>query len=150
MALGKYLQAGEAGELHKACGNCGGSIRGWCHPSSVRKPTLIRRQIPRAIQYALYALFHRAHLAIPVSYARLQGSRIQRPACIAARSMETKPTGEKLNKMLAMGQSKPWPRSAGGADRGEKDDASALADYFAPLKERGLTTEQGNGYTVGW
>ncbi len=42
--------------------------------------------------------------------------------------------GEKLNQMLEMGQGRPWPEAL-AALTGEKQlDASALADYFAPLK----------------
>ena len=45
-----------------------------------------------------------------------------------------KAAGARLNKMLAMGQSRPWPEAL-EALTGEKQlDATALADYFAPLK----------------
>ncbi len=44
-----------------------------------------------------------------------------------------KKVGERLNAMLTMGQSKPWPEAM-AAFSGEKDiDASAIAEYFAPL-----------------
>ena len=45
-----------------------------------------------------------------------------------------KAAGEKLNKMLEMGESRPWPEAL-EALTGEKEmDATAMLDYFAPLK----------------
>jgi len=61
-----------------------------------------------------------------------------------------KAAGEKLNKMLSMGVSKPWPEALETLT-GEKDmDASALADYFAPLKAWLDQQNQANHYPVGW
>lgn len=61
-----------------------------------------------------------------------------------------KAAGEKLNKMLSMGQSKPWP-DALEALTGEKQmDASALADYFAPLKTWLDEQNKAKGYALGW
>jgi peptidyl-dipeptidase A len=61
-----------------------------------------------------------------------------------------KTAGEKLNKMLAMGQSKPWPEALEALTGEKKMDASALADYFAPLKTWLDEQNKANGYTVGW
>ena len=61
-----------------------------------------------------------------------------------------KAAGEKLNKMLTMGQSKQW-QEALEALTGEKQmDASALADYFAPLKTWLDEQNKANHYPVGW
>ena len=43
--------------------------------------------------------------------------------------------GEKLKQMLAMGQSKPWPEALKAITGEEKMDATAILDYFAPLKQ---------------
>jgi len=61
-----------------------------------------------------------------------------------------KTAGEKLNKMLAMGQSMPWPEALEALTGEKKMDASALADYFAPLKTWLDEQNKANGYTVGW
>jgi peptidyl-dipeptidase A len=46
-----------------------------------------------------------------------------------------KEAGARLNKMLEMGQSRPWPEAL-EAMTGEKQmDATAIIDYFAPLKK---------------
>jgi peptidyl-dipeptidase A len=45
-----------------------------------------------------------------------------------------KKAGEKLSRMLAMGLSKPWPEALKTMTGEEKMDATAIIDYFAPLK----------------
>lgn len=45
-----------------------------------------------------------------------------------------KKAGEKLKAMLAMGQSEPWPAALKAMTGEDKMDATAILDYFAPLK----------------
>jgi peptidyl-dipeptidase A len=45
-----------------------------------------------------------------------------------------KKAGEKLKAMLAMGTSKPWPEALKAMTGEDKMDATAIIDYFAPLK----------------
>ncbi|HSE26071.1 MAG TPA: M2 family metallopeptidase [Pyrinomonadaceae bacterium] len=45
-----------------------------------------------------------------------------------------KQAGEKLKAMLSMGQSKPWPEALKAMTGEDKMDATAILDYFAPLK----------------
>ncbi len=60
----------------------------------------------------------------------------------------SKEAGEKLNKMLEMGLSRPWQQALYEMT-GERDlDASAILDYFAPLKK--WLDEQNKGKPVGW
>jgi len=61
-----------------------------------------------------------------------------------------KTAGAKLNEMLSMGQSKPWPEALQVITGHTEMDASALADYFAPLKAWLDEQNQKNGYPVGW
>jgi peptidyl-dipeptidase A len=61
-----------------------------------------------------------------------------------------KAAGEKLNKMLSMGQSKPWPEELEALTGQKQMDASALADYFAPLKTWLDEQNKLNHYPVGW
>jgi peptidyl-dipeptidase A len=59
-----------------------------------------------------------------------------------------KAAGQKLQAMLAMGASKPWP-DALEAMTGQRDiDASAILDYFAPLYA--WLKEQNKGQQCGW
>jgi peptidyl-dipeptidase A len=48
---------------------------------------------------------------------------------------DNKAVGAKLAKMLAMGQSKPWPDALEALTGERQMDASAILDYFAPLKK---------------
>jgi peptidyl-dipeptidase A len=63
---------------------------------------------------------------------------------------ENKVAGAKLNKMLSMGQSKPWPEALETLTGEKQMDASALADYFAPLKVWLDEQNREKGYPVGW
>jgi peptidyl-dipeptidase A len=58
--------------------------------------------------------------------------------------------GERLNKMLEMGLSKPWPDALETLTGEKQMDASALADYFAPLKVWLDQQNKANNYPVGW
>jgi len=102
------------------------------------------------------------HIATSVPYARYFLARIYeyqfyRAACREAgwkgplnrcSVYGNKAVGAKFNTMLAMGQSKPWPEAL-AAFTGEKDiDATAIADYFAPL-DRWLKI-QNKGQQCGW
>ena len=60
----------------------------------------------------------------------------------------SKEAGAKLNAMLSMGQSKPWPDALEALTGQRQMDASAIVDYFAPLKV--WLDEQNKGKAVGW
>jgi peptidyl-dipeptidase A len=59
-----------------------------------------------------------------------------------------KEAGAKLEKMLAMGASKPWPEALEAGTGQREMDATAMMDYFAPLKK--WLDEQNKGKAVGW
>jgi peptidyl-dipeptidase A len=60
----------------------------------------------------------------------------------------SKEAGEKFNKMLEMGQSKPWPDALYELTGERQTDGNALMEYFAPLKA--WLDEQNKGKKVGW
>jgi peptidyl-dipeptidase A len=60
----------------------------------------------------------------------------------------SKAAGAKLNAMLEMGQSKPWPDALYALTGERKMDAGAMMEYFAPLKQ--WLDEQNKGQKVGW
>jgi peptidyl-dipeptidase A len=60
----------------------------------------------------------------------------------------SKEAGAKFNKMLEMGQSKPWPDELEVLTGQRQMDASALLDYFAPLQK--WLDEQNKGQKSGW
>jgi peptidyl-dipeptidase A len=59
-----------------------------------------------------------------------------------------KAAGTKLNAMLEMGQSKPWPDALYALTGERQTDAGAMMEYFAPLKQ--WLDEQNKGKQVGW
>lgn len=56
--------------------------------------------------------------------------------------------GKRLNTMLEMGASKPWPDALYALTGERQMDATAILDYFAPLKT--WLDEQNKGKPVGW
>jgi peptidyl-dipeptidase A len=59
-----------------------------------------------------------------------------------------KAAGEKLAAMLRMGASRPWPEALKAMTGEERMDATAMLEYFAPLKT--WLDEQNRGRAVGW
>ncbi len=56
--------------------------------------------------------------------------------------------GEKLEAMLKLGQSKPWPEALEAMTGSKEMDASALVEYFQPLMK--YLEEQNKGRKCGW
>jgi peptidyl-dipeptidase A len=56
--------------------------------------------------------------------------------------------GDRLKKALAMGASRPWPDVLEALTGQREMDATAIADYFAPLKT--WLDEQNKGRKIGW
>ncbi|HMF91600.1 MAG TPA: M2 family metallopeptidase [Candidatus Angelobacter sp.] len=61
---------------------------------------------------------------------------------------KSKAAGERLNKMLSMGKSRPWPDALEAMSGQRQMDATAILDYFAPLKK--WLDEQNQGEKLGW
>ncbi|MDQ6760121.1 MAG: M2 family metallopeptidase, partial [Acidobacteriota bacterium] len=59
-----------------------------------------------------------------------------------------KEAGRRLNAMLAMGESKPWPDALETLTGQRQMDATAILDYFAPLKK--WLDDQNRGKPIGW
>ena len=63
-------------------------------------------------------------------------------------SLASNPAGERLKKMMEMGLSRPWPEALHALTGQRQMDATAMLDYFAPLKK--WLDEQNRGKPVGW
>jgi len=59
-----------------------------------------------------------------------------------------KEAGKRLNEMLEMGRSQPWPVALQALTGSSKMDATAMLDYFAPLQQ--WLDEQNAGRQCGW
>jgi len=102
------------------------------------------------------------HIASNTPYVRYFLARVlqfqfQRALCQAAGIQgplhrcsiyQNKAAGERLNKMLVMGKSKPWPDALEAISGQRQMDATAILDYFAPLKK--WLDEQNQGEKAGW
>jgi peptidyl-dipeptidase A len=61
---------------------------------------------------------------------------------------ESKAAGERLNRMLSMGQSRPWPEALEAITGAKQMDATAILDYFAPLSK--WLDDQLADKPIGW
>ncbi|MGC4117948.1 MAG: M2 family metallopeptidase [Myxococcales bacterium] len=59
-----------------------------------------------------------------------------------------KEAGKKLQALLALGASKPWPQALESMTGEKQMDATAIVDYFAPLSK--WLAEQNKGKQCGW
>jgi peptidyl-dipeptidase A len=59
-----------------------------------------------------------------------------------------KEAGKRLNAMLSMGLSRPWPDALEALTGQRQMDATAIRDYFAPLQT--WLDEQNKGKPIGW
>jgi len=90
--------------------------------------------LARVLQFQLHrALSKTAGCTGPLHRCSIYGSR---------------EAGQKLKAMLEMGASRPWPDALEAVTGSRELDASAMADYFAPLKA--WLDEQNKGRPVGW
>jgi peptidyl-dipeptidase A len=59
-----------------------------------------------------------------------------------------KEAGARLNAMLSMGLSRPWPEALNALTGEKQMDATAILEYFAPLQK--WLDEQNKGVATGW
>ena len=60
----------------------------------------------------------------------------------------SKEAGDRLNAMLSLGVSRPWPDALQSLTGQKQMDATAIVDYFAPLQK--WLDEQNKGKPTGW
>jgi len=60
----------------------------------------------------------------------------------------SKAAGDKFQRMLKLGASKPWPDALYELTGSRQMDAGAIMEYFAPLKV--WLDQQNKGVAVGW
>ncbi len=101
--------------------------------------------IPANVPYARYFLaailqfqFHRA-------LCKIAGHKGPLSTCSIYNNKEA---GRRLNAMMKMGLSKPWPEALKALTGETRMDASAILDYFKPLHD--WLKKQNKGRTCGW
>jgi len=95
------------------------------------------------LSFIMQFQFHRALAAAAGCPA--QGSNTPLHRCSI---YDNKEAGRRLNTMLAMGLSRPWQDAMFELTGQRQMDATAILDYFAPLKK--WLDEQNRGKPVGW
>ncbi|MCI0338261.1 MAG: M2 family metallopeptidase [Acidobacteria bacterium] len=87
--------------------------------------------VPANVPYARYFLAHILQFQFHRALCREAGIKGPLNRCSI---YGNKQVGDRLQKMLAMGQSRPWPEALKALTGEDKIDATAILDYFAPLK----------------
>ena len=101
--------------------------------------------VPDNTPYTRYFLAHILQFQFHRALAKAAGCTTPLHRCSIYGSRQA---GERLNKMLSMGLSRPWPEALAALTDSDEMDASAILDYFAPLQ--GWLQEQTKGQPVGW
>ncbi|ABO23919.1 M2 family metallopeptidase [Shewanella loihica] len=87
--------------------------------------------VPGNVPYTRYFLAHILQFQFHKALCDIAGDKGPVHRCSI---YGNKDAGAKLNAMLEMGQSKPWPEALEVVTGSQNMDASAVLDYFAPLK----------------
>lgn len=87
--------------------------------------------VPGNVPYTRYFLAHILQFQFHRSLCDVAGDKGPVHRCSIYGNTDA---GAKLNQMLEMGSSKPWPEALAVVTGKQEMDASAVLDYFAPLK----------------
>lgn len=101
--------------------------------------------IPGNTPYSRYFLAHILQFQFHRELCRLAGHEGPLHRCSIYNNKEV---GDKLKAMLEMGQSRPWQEALETMTGSPQMDATAVLDYFAPLKA--WLDEQNEGRQCGW
>jgi peptidyl-dipeptidase A len=101
--------------------------------------------VPDNTPYTRYFLAHILQFQFHHALAQLAACRSPLHRCSV---YDSKEAGSRLNAMLTMGMSRPWPEALDALAGTRQMDASAIIDYFAPLKS--WLDQELAGKPVGW
>jgi peptidyl-dipeptidase A len=101
--------------------------------------------VPANTPYTRYFLAHVLEYQFHRALAKTTGCTAPLHRCSIYGSAEA---GKRLKAMMEMGASKPWPDALAALTGQREMDATAMAEYFAPLKK--WLDEQNAGKKVGW
>jgi peptidyl-dipeptidase A len=101
--------------------------------------------VPANYPYTRYFLAHILQFQFHRALSKIAGCTTPLHRCSIYGSKEA---GARLDAMLKMGLSKPWPDALEALTGSRQMDATAIIDYFAPLKA--YLDEQLKGKPVGW
>jgi peptidyl-dipeptidase A len=101
--------------------------------------------VPANVPYTRYFLADILQFQFHRALAKTAGCTTALHRCSIYTSKEA---GQRLNAMLSMGLSRPWQDALEAIAGSKQMDATAIIDYFAPLKT--WLDEQTKGKPVGW
>ncbi|ACL65281.1 Peptidyl-dipeptidase A [Anaeromyxobacter dehalogenans 2CP-1] len=101
--------------------------------------------VPANVPYTRYFLAHVYQFQFHKALCEAAGWKGPLHECSIYGS---KAAGKKLDAMLAMGASRPWPEAYAALTGSRQADASAMLEYFAPL--RAWLRKQIAGQSCGW
>ena len=101
--------------------------------------------VPAVTPYTRYFLAHILQFQFHRALAKTAGCTTPLHRCSIYESREA---GARLDEMLKMGLSKPWPDALEALTGSREMDATAIRDYFAPLQA--WLDEQIEGQPTGW
>ena len=101
--------------------------------------------VPANYPYTRYFLAHILQFQFHRALAKMAGCTTPLHRCSI---YESKEAGARLDAMLKMGLSRPWPEALEALTGSKQMDATAIIDYFAPLKA--YLDQQLAGKPVGW
>jgi peptidyl-dipeptidase A len=101
--------------------------------------------VPGNVPYTRYFLAHILQFQFHRELSKIAGCTTALHRCSIYESQDA---GKRLNAMLAMGMSRPWPEALETLTGSKQMDATAIIDYFKPLKD--WLDEQVKGKPVGW
>jgi peptidyl-dipeptidase A len=101
--------------------------------------------VPANTPYARYFLAAILQFQFHRELSKIAGCTAPLHRCTIYGSAEA---GRRLNAMMEMGASRPWPDALEALTGQRQMDASAIADYFAPLKS--WLDQQNAGQKSGW
>jgi len=101
--------------------------------------------VPANVPYTRYFLAHILQFQFHRALCKAAGYTGPLNRCSIYGNKEA---GRRLQAMLALGQSRPWPDALEALTGQRQMDATAILDYFAPLKR--WLDEQNRGRKCGW
>jgi peptidyl-dipeptidase A len=101
--------------------------------------------VPANVPYTRYFLAHILQFQFHRALCKAAGDTGPLHRCTIYNNKEA---GRRLGAMLALGASKPWPDALEALTGQREMDATAIVDYFAPLKA--WLDEQNKGRQCGW
>lgn len=104
--------------------------------------------VPGGVPYTRYFLAHILQFQFHRALAIKAGCDLKTTPLHRCSIANNKEAGKAYQEMLALGISKPWPEALEILTGKREMDATAILDYFAPLKK--WLDEQNAGAPVGW